>query len=527
MSDLDLVVERFVDVMAYLRTPIGLHRYNDHIFVPSPANIRRVFREFSYIESSLDKLEGTELDWYDQLKISEIRKMMRSTRVEVDWETVDCIYPIQILADAAQTVLDYPFMDRSEKNRLLIARLKHSDFLFESCKMQEQRLSKLHIRLAIDQGKSVVKFIQGLPIQFTSIAGENDLREVAENTSKGITNYLQYLETKASNSPERIVPRRSQLERMLQELWAMDVSVEDLKRTGEEQLEIWSKRLLEYAKSIDPNAKDWKAAWEKIKTYNPSSDDQIIDDHRKLLEEVRQALKALDVVDLPAGEAVQTFATPEWRRMFATGASCSSDDMYGGRVTSKLHVTPRTSGVTGPMAPPSQSLLAHECYAGHHVHAINIGQHAPMPFKIRTQIRVPVSEGWAMLAEEFIQERYSPVERMQLCMSVIRRAVRIIVDVGLNTGEMTYDEAVDFYEKTVGVRATNEVNSTLMMPGYKSTYLFGKVALERLRDEIKAELGHRYDVKWFNNLIVRAGTMSLNGIRTYVGKNAEQRKLSA
>lgn len=129
-----------------------------------------------------------------------------------------------------------------------------------------------------------------------------------------------------------------------------------------------------------------------------------------------------------------------------------------------------------------------------------------------------------MLAEEFLKDKFTPREMMQLCMSVIARAVRIIVDVGLNTGEMTYDQAVDFYEKTMGVRATNEVNGTLLTPGYKSTYLFGKVSLERLREEIRMQLGHRFDVKWFNNLIVRAGTMSLSGIGTYVRKHAEMRK---
>jgi len=132
-----------------------------------------------------------------------------------------------------------------------------------------------------------------------------------------------------------------------------------------------------------------------------------------------------------------------------------------------------------------------------------------------------------MLAEEFLKDRFNSVEMMQLCMSVIRRAVRIIADVGLNTGEMTYDQAVDFYEKTVGVRATNEVNGTLVMPGYKSTYLFGKVALERLREEIRMGLGHRFDVKWFNNLLVRAGTMSLSGIRAYVHHHADAIKKAA
>ena len=526
MSLLDDTVDRFVDVMAYLRSPIGLHKYNDHIFIPSPANIRKLFKDFDFIESSIRRLES-ELSWYDKLKVGEMRKMIRSTRVEVEWESVDPIYPIEALADAVQDLLDYPFMEEPEKARLMTARLKHSQPLFEACMMQPQRLSKLHIKLALDLGKAVVAFVKGVPASFTATSEKGRLAEAAREGAEALTEYMKYLESKVEGVPDQILPERHQCERMLQELWSMDVSVEDLRRVGEEQLEIWSKRLLECARQVDPKATDWKTAWEKIKTYNPRTEDEIVDDHRKLLEEVRQALKAADIVDLPGGEWVETSATPEWRRMFATGASCSTDDIYGGRVTSKLHVTPRTAGVTGPMPPPSQALLAHECYAGHHIHFTNIGQHAPMPFKIRTQIRVPVSEGWAMLAEEFLQDNYSPVEMMQLCMSVIRRAVRIIVDVGLNTGEMTYDQAVDFYEKTIGIRATNEVNSTLRLPGYKSTYLFGKVSLEKLRDEIRMELGHRFDVKWFNNLIVRAGSMSLSGIRAYVRHHAEMRKTAA
>ena len=524
MSVMEDIVERFVDVVAYLQSPIGLHKYDDHVFVPTPGNIRKVFSEFTSIESSLDRLQKTELPWYELLKINEMRKMIRSMKTELEWKIRDCIHPINAIADAAQEVLDYPFMEPPEKARLLVARLKHSDFLIQACLMRKQRLSKLHIRLAVEQGKAVVKFIENLPNEFKSNPLEKELLKVCEESVKALNQYLEYLQLQAKVAPERVIPKRYQLERMLQELWAMDLSPEDLKRIGEEQLQKWSKRLVEYGKQVDPKATDWKAIWEKIRTYNPTTEDEIINDHGKLLEDVRQALKAADIVDLPDGEAVQTCATPQWRRMFATAASCSSDDMYGGRVTSKLRITPRTAGVTGPMPPPSKVLLAHECYAGHHVHATNIGKHAPMPFKMRTQIRVPVSEGWAMLSEEFLEDTYTPVERVQLCMSVIRRAVRIIVDVALNTGEMTYDQALDFYEKTAGVRATNEVNSTLLLPGYKSAYLFGKVSLEKLRDDVKKELGHRFDIKWFNNLIVRAGTMSLAGIDAYVHKHAEIRK---
>lgn len=524
---LDDVVEQFVDVMAYLRSPVGLHKYNDHLFIPTPANVRKLFRDLSFIESCLEWLEGSELPWYDRLKIEEMRRMIRSTKIEVEWESVDPIYPIETLAGAVQDLLDYPFMEEQERLRLLMRKLRHARSLFETCMMQTQRLSKLHIRLALELGKAVTDFLTGLPASFRSAREKERLVGASEDATAALTRYLRHLESCIDQVPDQIAPKRHQYERMLQGLWSLDVSVEDLRKVGEEQLELWSRRLLEYARYIDPTATDWRPVWEKIKTYNPAMEEEIVDDHRELLEEVRQALKAADMVDLPAGEWVETSATPEWRRMFATGASCSSDDMYGGRVTSRLRVTPRTAGVTGPMPPPSRVLLAHECYAGHHVHAINIGQHAPMPFKIRTQIRVPVSEGWAMLAEEFLKEKFTPVEMMQLCMSVIRRAVRIIVDAALNTGEMTYDQAVDFYEKTIGVRATNEVNGTLLLPGYKSTYLFGKVALERLRDEIRTELGHRFDVKWFNNLIVRAGTMSLSGIRTYVRHDADVIKRSA
>ena len=133
---------------------------------------------------------------------------------------------------------DSPFMEIPEKVHALIAKLKHSNLLFEAYMMQSQRLSKLHLRLASEQGKAVARFIQNLPSQLKPISKRKELKEASKETARALVEYLGYLKSRMENAPGQIAPQRHQLERILQELWAMDVPVEDLKKVSEEQFEI-------------------------------------------------------------------------------------------------------------------------------------------------------------------------------------------------------------------------------------------------------------------------------------------------
>ncbi len=120
-------------------------------------------------------------------------------------------------------------------------------------------------------------------------------------------------------------------------------------------------------------------------------------------------------------------------------------------------------------------------------------------------------EGWAHYCEEMMREHgfHKGLEsRFMQVNEMIWRAVRIIVDVKLAQGEMSFDEAVDMLVNETGMSkngAVAEVRRYTQSPGQPLSYLLGKHLILKLRDNIKERMGDRYNEKFFHD------TMTANG----------------
>jgi len=154
---------------------------------------------------------------------------------------------------------------------------------------------------------------------------------------------------------------------------------------------------------------------------------------------------------------------------------------------------------------------AHEGYPGHHLQ-LSWAARNPSPF------RAVVSgdefcEGWAHYAEELMDERgWRPVPGMRAAQlkDAMFRALRIQVDVDLQTGELDVERAVDLLIAEGRIpreRAEGEVAWYTTAPGYPLGYLTGKLLLEQLRRKTRAREGSGFDLSRFLADILAGGTM--------------------
>ncbi|MDH5634758.1 MAG: DUF885 domain-containing protein, partial [Candidatus Bathyarchaeota archaeon] len=98
----------------------------------------------------------------------------------------------------------------------------------------------------------------------------------------------------------------------------------------------------------------------------------------------------------------------------------------------------------------------------------------------------------------------------------IWRAVRIIVDVKLSRGEMSFDEAVNMLVKETGMSkegAVAEVRRYTQTPGYALSYLLGKHLILQLREEVKQKAGAKYNEKFFHDTITANGYLPISLLR--------------
>lgn len=128
-------------------------------------------------------------------------------------------------------------------------------------------------------------------------------------------------------------------------------------------------------------------------------------------------------------------------------------------------------------------------------------------------------EGWAHYCEQMMMEHgfvTSLESKLIQINDAIWRAVRIIVDVKLSRGEMSFDEAVDMLVKEAGMSREGsvvEVRRYTQTPSYALSYLLGKHLILQLREEVKQKMGTEYNEKFFNDAITANGYLPITLLR--------------
>jgi uncharacterized protein (DUF885 family) len=124
-------------------------------------------------------------------------------------------------------------------------------------------------------------------------------------------------------------------------------------------------------------------------------------------------------------------------------------------------------------------------------------------------------EGWAHYCEEMMREQgfiRGLETQFMKTNDAIWRAVRIIVDVRLSRGEMSFDEAVDMLMKEAAMSkegAVAEVRRYTLTPGYPLSYLLGKHLILKLREDIKRRMGKKFSAKFFHDTITANGGLPI------------------
>jgi len=103
--------------------------------------------------------------------------------------------------------------------------------------------------------------------------------------------------------------------------------------------------------------------------------------------------------------------------------------------------------------------------------------------------------------------------RLMMHTDAIWRACRIIIDVKLQRGLMTVEEATDFLVEQTGFerpQATAEVNWYTYRPTYPMSYLLGRQLLRRLRADEQKRLGTSFSLKGFHDALLNQGSLPIS-----------------
>ncbi len=135
-------------------------------------------------------------------------------------------------------------------------------------------------------------------------------------------------------------------------------------------------------------------------------------------------------------------------------------------------------------------------------------------------------EGWALYAERFMDELGAfedPAIELGYLSGQALRAARIVVDIGMHLGLDDFDgktwnaeSAFNFMVERALIEpdfAQSEIERYLSWPGQAISYKVGERIWLEIRDETKARLGAKFDIKAFHNYALKIGPMGLDSLR--------------
>ncbi len=167
------------------------------------------------------------------------------------------------------------------------------------------------------------------------------------------------------------------------------------------------------------------------------------------------------------------------------------------------------------------TLLYHEAAPGHHFQ-ISVSQKMENVPLLRTLSPFSAyTEGWALYAERLASQDMGmydddPLGDLGRLQAEMFRAVRLVVDTGMHAKKWSREEAIAYMvEKTGNTEdeVTREIERYVVWPGQATAYKTGQLAILDIRAKAEAELGDKFNLRNFNEMILINGAMPLDILR--------------
>ncbi|MCG2793912.1 MAG: DUF885 domain-containing protein [Weeksellaceae bacterium] len=187
---------------------------------------------------------------------------------------------------------------------------------------------------------------------------------------------------------------------------------------------------------------------------------------------------------------------------------------------------PKKFNVTSGM----ESLFLHEAIPGHHYQVSLQQENLKLPKFMRFGWLGAYGEGWALYCESLGPELglyTDPYQKMGSLSDEMLRAVRLVVDTGIHTGQMSREEAIQYFLSNVAydeAGATAEVERYMALPGQALSYKIGAMKIRELREKYKKQLGNKFNIADFHDEVLSQGCLPLQVLERKMNLWAKERK---
>lgn len=163
-----------------------------------------------------------------------------------------------------------------------------------------------------------------------------------------------------------------------------------------------------------------------------------------------------------------------------------------------------------------EALAYHEGIPGHHMQLAITAELEGIPEFQKTARFTAFTEGWGLYSEYlgkemgFYQDPYSDFGRLAM---ELWRACRLVVDSGIHAKQWSREQAIQYLQDNTPNPENDTVKAIeryIVYPGQATAYLVGKIKILELREYAKEQLGDKFDIKAYHDLVLKDGPMPLS-----------------
>ena len=522
-------------------TAVGYHQYDAQLEDYSRTSIDAQVAALNAMEKRVAAIPAASLDQIKrgdrEMVLGSIKSWLLTLQTIRPWEKDPDSYS-STAANAAFVLIERKFAPPDERLRSLVAREKQMPALFTEARANLKDPPKIYTEIAIEQMPGNISlFEHDVPMAFADAQDPALKAEFAQTNAAVIAalkSYLDWLKTDLlakSNGDFRI--GADTFSKKLEYDEMVDIPLDRLLEIGWADLRKNQAHFNQIAKELEPN-KDPRAVLEELGEDHPAPD-QLLATFRATFDGLVAFIRSHHIVTIPSDVRPTMEETPPFMRA-TTFASMDTPGPF------ETHSTEAYFNVTlpDPSMTPAEvesymhsfnvgtiiSTSVHEAYPGHYIQFLWLPQ---APSRVRKLLGANTDvEGWAHYCEQMMldegygqpgqgakDERESKMLRLGQLQDALLRDARFIVGIEMNTGKMSYDQAVDFFQKEGYQGKETAIVETKRGAG-DPTYLYytlGKLEIMKLREDLKKKEGAAFSLEKFHNDFLRQGFPPIKIVR--------------
>ncbi|HWT65063.1 MAG TPA: DUF885 domain-containing protein [Terracidiphilus sp.] len=499
------------------------------------AELHKFEKRFAEIQAKATFDQPTRADC--EMVLGNIRSELLALEVVRSWQKNPDNYS-STAANGAFALMERKFASPDDRLRSLIARERRMPALFQQARQNLKNPPHIYTEIAIEQLPGIIDFFKkDVPLAFAD-AQDAALKEEFAHTNaqviEALQSYLGWLKSDllARSSGDYSIGAET-FRKKLEYDEMVTTPLDKLLEIGWADLHRNQEHFKQVAQELEPG-KDPRAVLEELGKNHPAPD-QLLPSFRATFDSLIGFIQSHHIVTIPSDVRPILEETPPFMRA-TTFASMDTPGPF------EKHATEAYFNATlpDPSMTPAQvegymhsfnvgtviSTAVHEAYPGHYVQFLWVPQ---APSRVRKLLGANSNaEGWAHYCEQMMLDegygqpgqgakdaREAKFLRLGQLQDALLRNARFIAGIEMHTGSMTFDQAVDFFQKE-GYQSKETALVETKRGTSDPTYLYytlGKLEILKLRDDLKQKQGNAFSLQEFHDNFLRQGWPPIKIVR--------------